>query len=248
MIPETQDPTATVTFIRLEDGRTYAVTAWHVIEIFRHAAIADGADPESYFLPVAPGIMIGPPFIQPPKPWTAPRPDICLRPIDPDLPAHIGKAFFEFRTSPTPSFPVLYALAVGYPTLSKSPHLDQLGERLAMQCVHAIAKGVGSAQESDQVQFLSSIEEQPPAESLSGLSGGPVFWSDPNSYGLLGFIKEAMDVKPKPDEDTLYDGPRVHFMCQRADYQMFLEWAAYADEAFPREREALNRAIKEKGT
>jgi hypothetical protein len=33
----------------------------------------------------------------------------------------------------------------------------------------------------------------------------------------------------------------VHFLCQRADYQTFLEWSIYADNAFRRERDALNR-------
>ena len=50
LVPEPGDPTATVTFIRIE-GRTYAVTAWHVIEIFREAAAKDGVDVEGYFLP-----------------------------------------------------------------------------------------------------------------------------------------------------------------------------------------------------
>ena len=56
-----------------------------------------------------------------------------------------------------------------------------------------------------------------------------MFWSDGNKSALLGFVKEAMDVQPKEDEDTLYTGPRVHFLCQRAGYETFLEWATYSD-------------------
>ena len=40
-VPEPEDPTATVTFIEFE-GRTYAVTAWHVVEIFSDAAKREG--------------------------------------------------------------------------------------------------------------------------------------------------------------------------------------------------------------
>jgi hypothetical protein len=244
LIPKPDDPTATVTFIRIQ-GRTYAVTAWHVIKIFREAAEQDGAYPESYFLPARPGVLIGPPFVQAPKPWTAPRPDIGLRPVHPDLPGRIGKEFFELRPAPAPTFPLRYALAVGYPTLSKTVRPEPQGKRIAMQCVHAVAEGVGSGPDSDQVQFLSSIQEQPSTDSLSGLSGGPVFWSDGNAYGLLGFVKEAMDVKPREGEATLYTGPRVHFLCQRADYQTFLEWSAYADDTFAKERDFLNRLANE---
>jgi hypothetical protein len=52
-----------------------------------------------------------------------------------------------------------------------------------------------------------------------------------------------MDVQPKEGEETLYTGPRVHFLCQRAAYETFLEWATYADAAFARERDALNRRM-----
>jgi hypothetical protein len=242
LVPEPGDPTATVTFIRIK-GRTYAVTAWHVIEIFREAAVEDGVDVEGYFLPAKPGVGIGPPFVQAPQPWTAPRPDVALRPINPEVPARIGKQVFELTAAPVPTFPVPYALAAGYPTMSKAVHPEPQGERLAMQCVHAVAEGVGSGPEGDQVQFLSSIDERPATVSLSGLSGGPVFWSNGNESGLLGFVKEAMDVQPKEGEDTLYTGPRVHFLCQRAGYETFLEWATYADAAFAQERDALNRRI-----
>src|SRR5262249_37299479 len=203
LVPKPEDATATVTFVAI-DGRTYAVTAWHVIDIFSTAASSEGVDPEGYFLPVEPGIFIGPPFIRPPKPWTAPRPDIALRPIDAKLIARLGKKAFDLTAQPDPAFPVPYALAVGHPTFSKTVHPEPQGARLAMQCVREVAEGVGFHAESDQAQFLSEIEEQPTTESLSGLSGGPVFWSDGNSSGLLGFIKQAMDLRPKEGEETLY--------------------------------------------
>jgi hypothetical protein len=123
------------------EGRTYAVTAWHVIEVFREAAAEDGVDVEGYFLPAKPGVGIGPPFVRAPQPWTAPRPDVALRPIDPEVPARIGKKAFELTAAPVPTFPVPYALAAGYPTMSKAVHPEPQGERLAMQCVHAVAEG-----------------------------------------------------------------------------------------------------------
>ncbi len=65
-IPAPNDPTATVTFVAF-DGRTYAVTAWHVIEIFKEAALSEGIrHPEGYFLPAKPGVGIGPPFVRAP--------------------------------------------------------------------------------------------------------------------------------------------------------------------------------------
>lgn len=241
-IPAPDDPTATVTFVKLAD-RTYAVTAKHVINFFGQAAIADKTDPEGYFVPVNKGVDIHPPFIQPPKPWTSAIPDIALRPIHQDLPAYIGKVAFELTRDAAPH-PLAFGLAVGFPTKSKSTKQDMAGQKQAvLPCVQAVASAVSAHKESDQLQFWSELQNLPPLESLSGMSGGPVFWSDGSRYGLLGFIIEAAELKPKGDE-TIYPGPRVHFLCQRANYETIEEWAAYADQQFPKEREALNELVR----
>jgi hypothetical protein len=240
-VPEIDDPTATVTFI-LFKGTTYAVTAGHVIDIFKAAAVDDGCDPEGYFVPVAPGVSIGPPFVRPPGNWPTPDPDIALRPIDPDLPAHIGKKAFELVKGVNPGFPVPYAQALGFPTAAKEIRKDPEGERLALIGVQAIAEGVGSP-DSDQVQFWSEIPDRPLISRLSGMSGGPVFWRDDTALGLLGFVKEALDVEPATGSETLHAGPKVSFICQRASYETFAVWAEFADREFPRQRTLLNEQI-----
>jgi hypothetical protein len=238
-IPRPGDPTGTVTFISFE-GRTYAVTAGHIIDIFRENAEKEGAEPEAYFLPAAPGLLLQPPLVRPAAPWTAPMPDIALRPIPTALPARIGKQAFAFSREPSPIFPIPFALAVGFPSKSKR---TVEGGRIALPCVHAVAEGVGSSSNSDQIQFWSELSEWPPTESLSGLSGGPIFWSDGGSFGLLGFVKQALDLRSREGEDTIYDEPRVNFICQRASYETFAEWAAYAEETFPKERAKLNERV-----
>ena len=74
------------------------------------------------------------------------------------------------------------------------------------------------------------------------MSGGPVFWSNGTAFGLLGFVKEALDVTPDEGAETLYSDPKVNFICQRASYEMFAAWAAYADREFPLQRVAINDA------
>jgi hypothetical protein len=77
-----------------------------------------------------------------------------------------------------------------------------------------------------QQLFVLSIERRQnhkegarePFSQLSGMSGGPVFWSDGTACGLLGFVKEALDVKPAPGVETLPAGPKVDFICQRSSY------------------------------
>jgi len=156
LTPRPQDETATVTFIRF-DGRTYAVTALHVIDIFHVQAERDGLAPEGYFLPAGKGIGITPPFIPAPQAWPVSAPDVALRQIDDRLPAYIGKEAFELRRDVRPRHPIPYAAAVGFPTAAKLNRAEPLGNRLAMQCVHAIAEGVGAPESADQIQFFSEI-------------------------------------------------------------------------------------------
>lgn len=246
-IPEPADDTATVTFIEFE-GKTYAVTAAHVIEAFAQQADAEKIEHESYFLPTGRGILIQPPFIPAPVEWPDKAPDIALRQIDDRLPAHIGKKAFVLLSEEMPAFPIPYAGAVGFPTLEKNIAQGTDGQRLAMPCVHAIAEGVGSTEHADQVQFYSEIANEVAVSSLSGMSGGPVFWSDGERLGLIGFVKQALDVNPREGEDTIYAGPRVNFICQRASYDSFGRWVAHANREMPKRREVLNQWAMSRGT
>lgn len=85
-VPTADDPTATVI---LFEGRSYTVTAGHVIEIFNTAAEVEGCYQEGYFVPVSPGVFIGPPFVVPPARYSEAAPDIALGPIDPGSPARL---------------------------------------------------------------------------------------------------------------------------------------------------------------
>lgn len=160
LIPRPEDETATVTFIKFE-GKTYAVTALHVITAFHIQAELDGLAPESYFLPTGKGIEIAPPFIAAPQNWPVPAPDVAMRQIDDRLPAHIGKEAFELSRQAQPTYPIPYATAVGFPTAAKMKRDEPLGSRLAMPCIHAIAEGVGGPESADQLQFFSEIEANP---------------------------------------------------------------------------------------
>lgn len=132
--------TATVTFIKVKE-RTYAVTAWHVVEIFSGQTIRDNAAPEAYFLPAAPGVALHLPLLRPQFPMR--QPDVGLTAVPDDFPARIGKEAFEVRQTPHPTFPISHALAVGFPTASKRAQTVTGGECVQLPCVWAVAEGVG---------------------------------------------------------------------------------------------------------
>jgi hypothetical protein len=244
LVPRPEDETATVTFVRFE-ARTYAVTAMHVIEFFRAEAERDGRAPEGFYVPVGRGVGIQPPFIAAPQNWPDTSPDIALRQVDDGLPARVGKEAFEIRAE-KPTYPVPHAKAVGFPTAAKTNRQEPIGTRLAMPCVEAVAEGVVAPESAGTLQFFSELTTKPDIASLSGMSGGPAFWSDGEKFGLLGFVIRALDVTPRQGFDHIYTGPRVNFVVQHASYDTFGLWAEHALREWPKRREELNRIVQRK--
>lgn len=215
-LPNSTDPTATVTFMDFR-GQTYAVTAGHVVSDFR--ATVDDPEKWTFFIPKAPGHTLFDRFVLPPAGLIGGRPDIAIRKIDPGLPAHLGKDAFLLSEETQPDeFP--YALAVGFPTVRKEKR--EAGQ-VAMECCHAVAEGVTTGY-GDQVQFYSEIADWPEIASLSGMSGGPVFWNDGTARGLIGIVKNAMSNEQQ--KDNIGGGPRVHFICQRFSAREFAGWTS----------------------
>lgn len=240
-VPTEDEPTGTVTFLEIE-GKTYALTAAHVIDILNKAASEYGMPHGSFIAPKAPGASIMGPFLVPPKDLAARRaPDVALRPIAAELPGHIGKAAFVVHEDNCAPGEITHGQAVGFPSLRKTDVSDNRGVYSSMQCVHAVAEFVH--QSADQLIFRSHIADFPESGSLSGMSGGPVFWSDEGNYGLAGIVIEAAD--PAPGE-SLFNTPMVQFIAQRVDYQTLVDWAAYADRNWQTERDKLNAQLRAK--
>lgn len=244
LVPDAKSETATVTFIKFGD-KTYAVTAGHVIEAFNEIAKDDGHQYQGYLCLQHPGVAILGPFLTPPADYPSPVPDIAICPIDEELPSFIGKTPFEVRPGNDAKWPVPYAVAVGFPTAEKRDIEELHGTtKLALPSVHAVAEGLNSPGTSDQVLFHSELSYAPNIQSLSGLSGGPVFWSNGTDYGLIGFVKEALDITPKEGEETFYNEPKVNFICQRVDHSIIESWFKYIDANWQNAREAINNSLK----
>jgi hypothetical protein len=238
-VPEEGELTSTVTFLEIA-GKTYAVTAAHVVDQLNKTAKKYGMPEGSFYAPKAPGVSISGPFLVPPKDLAARTPpDVALRPIPAGLPGHIGKTSFVVTADNCVSGNISHGRAVGFPTARKVDVADDHGLYSSMQCVHAVAEHVH--QNVDQINFRSFIENFSEHGSLSGMSGSAVFWSDEGNYGLAGITIEAID--PEPGK-SLIDVPMVQFIAQRVDFQTLLDWAAYADENWQKERDKLNEKIK----
>ena len=222
--------TATVTFIGI-NYKTYAITARHVIEHFQERARAEEREHEGFYCPQSPGVVIEGPFLTPPANYPEAPPDIAICPIDRCLPSYVGKEAFVVRPEGDPEWPVSHAVVFGFPTEEKHNIKDEHGNtRLAMPCIHVLAEGVESDGLGDQVLFYSSLPEPPVVQNLSGISGGPAFWTDESSYGLVGFVTEGKVVVPDEGEGTPNGDSRLHYFLQRVDYSILERWTEYIDE------------------
>lgn len=112
-------------------------------------------------------------------------------------------------------------MAFGFPTGEKENKHNGEGYRVSMPCVQAVAEGIGG-----DGQFLSTLGDQPIIAHLSGMSGGPVFWSTADHFGLLGVIYEG---SPTGAQDDLIERPRVHYFIERCDSEEFSRWVTDLD-------------------
>jgi hypothetical protein len=231
--------TGTVTFLEIR-GKTYALTAAHVIDQLDTIAMQHGMPKGSFIVPKAPGYSISGPFLQVRPGLPSSRtPDVAIRPVNPKLITSLGKVAFVIRENSSPADNISHGIAVGYPTRSKEYVSDPHGKYVAMQSVHAIAKCTGHS--LDQFIFRSELKEWPATASLSGMSGGPVFWSDADNYGLAGIVVEAIDSSPG---ESFFNFPMVQFNAHRVSVETLVEWAEYADKEWPLARERINESIR----
>jgi len=243
-LPDPSEPTATVTFVRF-DGRVYALTAKHVPEELDLVTAKSGQLKGSYFCPAHQGAIVSGPFIVPPPLFPHRQPDVALRRVSETTLERLGKEAFEILPTAEMPWPVTHGMAFGFPTVDKKAITDAGGERLSMPSVEAVAECVSTSNDSDQIQYHSALPNPLERGSLSGLSGGAVFWSTGTHYGLAGIVKEALDVNPNEVEFGFYDTPKVNFICQRVDYSSMARWVEFYETNWQLERDKLNQKARE---
>jgi hypothetical protein len=239
-VPFKDEDTATVTFLSF-NGNCYAVTALHVVRAFEKMARRDGIEFEGYCVPKEPGGIFSGPFLEVPSRLGGQQVDIAIRKMPAEWITRFGKRPYLIRSDNDPRKSPEFAIAAGFPTGEKAD--SKKLARLRMTGVIAVAEGVGSNLSADQMLFYSELPEAPGVKSLSGMGGGPVFWSEGEAHGLLGFVKEA-GATTAGDPDGLFPNANSHFVVERATYDNLREWLSFVDENWDQERKRLNAKLE----
>lgn len=190
--PEAALRNGTLTFVK-SAGRTYAITCQHVVQHYRSVLSGSGQEFSHSMRTMINGFYhVQDRFIQPHAQHGDPSPDIAIREINPAHIAHIGKQPLDLDALSEPPENIRHAYAVGFPEAlkyNKHDAGDRFGYRVSMPQVEILAEI--SRRPDRRFTMFSELVKPAPDIDYSGMSGGPIFWSTDDEYGLLGIVYEG---------------------------------------------------------
>jgi|SRR6056297_300495 len=215
--PSEQLRSGTITFVNYKN-RVYGITCWHVIEIYRDFLRNSGSDFSHSMRTMVNGFyMVLDRFIRPEPVTGMAEIDIAIREINPDHVKAIGKIPFDLDNEPTPPSDIKHGYAVGFPeNMKKKVNVDSFGHQISMPQVKILAEVNGMP--NNRFSLNSELPERPEQENYSGMSGGPIFWSTDNEYGIFGIIYEG------GVGSELASGKSVHIFGEKADRNEIIRW------------------------
>ena len=180
----------TITFIEY-DAKTYGITCWHIIEIFRNAENEHGKHSHTMRTMVNGFYVIMDRFVRPSPEFGQPQLDIAIREINPEHIKKIGKAPIKLESLPDMPDELHHAIAIGFPT--KLKHKKQENEafhRISMPHISIVAE-LSDGKPTQRFNMFSELEEKPDVIDYSGVSGGPIYWNTEKEYGIIGINYES---------------------------------------------------------
>ena len=194
------DPNGTITFAKY--GNTvYGITCNHVVQELRKL---QAEDPKSFYCFQTVHKRFSAIYDRFSQPLAdigsaGVRPDIAIRVINPELVKVMEKSpiLLDGTDHPGPET-LTHAIIAGFPKSAMYEVKDSIGTQIAMGRTQALADIVWVGPGS--IKLRSHFNEVPVVSKFGGFSGGPIFWTDGDAYGLLGIIIEAHTM---PEDDGL---------------------------------------------
>jgi hypothetical protein len=215
--PSDELRSGTITFVKY-GGRVYGITCWHVIEIYRKY-ISNSGKPFSHSMRTMVNgfYVVLDRFVKPSSDFGLPDVNIAIREINGEHVMAIGKVPYDLDSEAIAPSNINLGYAVGFPeALKKKVNIDSFGHQISMPQVEILAELNGMP--GNRFSLNSELPERPEQEDYSGMSGGPIFWSTENDYGIFGIIYEG------GIGSTLSDGKSVHIYGEKAGKQEIVNW------------------------
>lgn len=215
----------TVTFVQYKGG-FYALTCWHVIESLekRQQQWKEEQVEKFQFMPPIDGIGLYTPIDNSQYHFNYKftkvgdeNTDVAIARVNHDVFKRLGRSAItlaEKKQLPKTG------IASGYPEEQRIIRAGRNINTFSPKFVVCIATLYESM--SGTIYIQDSISAHNDVDVLSGMSGGPLIWSDSKRFGLAGIIKSGYDIQPKESGLTSEDSIFVH--AQKVTPKIFEEW------------------------
>lgn len=201
--PSDKFENGTITFIKYKN-RTYGITCFHVVNLFRRIKSTGN---ESYSLRtiVKDSYIIVDRFVRPDPEYLLPQPDIVISEINPALVEEIGKNSIDVDNMPDLMLPIKRGYAVGFPLKLKykRPEQDGLTHRISMPHTEVCAD-IASFRNNERFTMINQLDTPIQVKDFSGMSGGPIYWGNEETWGLLGIVYESLTGTGLIDDKTIH--------------------------------------------
>lgn len=188
--PDEKSRNGTLTFVKTE-GKTFGITCWHVIEYFRELINKTGKEDSIslYSMTPEPYVVIDR-FIRPTSNSEFHKLDIAIRQIRADFVQALGKEPIDLDKQVMIKN-IEFGYAVGFPEDLKyiKETSNTLKTILSLPTVSILAEI--SRQPDSRFTLFGEFDQPQGYDTYSGMSGGPIFWSTEDSYGIFGITYEA---------------------------------------------------------
>lgn len=136
---------------------------------------------------------------------TGQQPDVAIARIHYSSISRINR--IPIKLTAKKSYPET-GIASGYP---EEQRIIKPGKRISTFCPKFVSC-VASLRETmnGNVYIQDTITDHNDVDVLSGMSGGPIIWSNIDRFGLVGIVKEGYDIQPKKDGLALEDSILIH--------------------------------------
>ncbi len=180
----------TLTFVK-SDGRTYGITCQHVVQHYRDVVASSGnANSHSLRTMLNGFYVVMDRFVQPQVSFGEPDIDVAIRELSPALITKLGKEAMDLDQMAEPPEDMGHAYAVGFPEqLKYHKFSDQPDYRVSMPQVEILAEL--PRRPDRRFAMFSELEKSAADIDYSGMSGGPIFWSTEDRYGIVGIVYEG---------------------------------------------------------
>ena len=221
--PQPKDRNATITYLKFNDEE-YGITCRHVLDYLKNQKASNRHN--TFAIYEYGNLFIGEDYLIPLLEDYAEKdpPDIAIIKLRQGFLKAIKKLSIPLNTKLLDPKQITHGLACGYPECLQMKSVE--GEYANIKIFSAALLAEKNSIINKRITLFSELDELSNIADYSGMSGGPIFWSEENGYGLLGIILKTMNPVMDSDESAkkILDYNHLHIEGEIITSDRFAGW------------------------